>query len=192
MPRLTQRQIDATDREMLARQARFRAAADLVTAALVRFAEVEAVALIGSVARPLWKEVPRFWRRDETWHECKDVDLAVWLSRLDRLRELNRARNVTANRTFEKLGMGVANHEVDIFILAPGTDRFLGRLCNFAQCPKGNRACEVPGCGAEAFLQQHENFVFWPSALNADRMVLLYRRGQGIVQRAADIPSTGS
>jgi hypothetical protein len=105
---------------------------------------------------------------------------------------LNRTRNVTANRTFEKLGVGVANHEVDIFILAPGTDRFLGRLCNFAQCPKGNRACEVPGCGAEAFLQQHENFVFWPSALNADRMVLLYRRGQGIVQRAADIPSSGS
>ena len=41
---------------MLARQARFRAAADLMTDALARFAEVEAVALIGSVARPLWKE----------------------------------------------------------------------------------------------------------------------------------------
>ncbi len=36
---------------MLARQAWFRAAADLMTDALARFAEVEAVALIGSVAR---------------------------------------------------------------------------------------------------------------------------------------------
>jgi hypothetical protein len=192
IPRLTQRRIDAENREMLKRQARFRAAADMVTDALVRFAEVEAVALIGSVARPLWKEVPRFWRQDvEIWHECKDVDLAVWLSRLDRLRELNRARNVTAGRTFEKLGVGVANHEVDIFILEPGTDRYLGRLCNFAQCPKGNRACEVPGCGAEAFLRQHEDFVFRPDALNADRMIPLYRRGQGINQRAVDIPRTG-
>jgi hypothetical protein len=128
MPRLTQRQVDAADQEMLARRARFRAAADMVTDALARFAEVEAAALIRSVARPLWKEVPRFWRRDEIWHECKDVDLAVWLSRLDRLRELNRARNVTANRTFEKLGVGVVNHEVDIFVLEPGTDRDLGRL----------------------------------------------------------------
>ena len=139
--------------------------------------------MIGSVARPLWKEVPRFWRQDVAiWHECKDVDLAVSLSRLDRLRELNRARNVTANRTFEKLGVGVANHEVDIFILEPGTDRYLGRLCNFAQCPKGKRACEVPGCGAQAFLQRHADFVFWPNALNADRMIPLYRRGQGIIR----------
>lgn len=53
IPRLTQRRIDAEDQEMLKRQARFRAAADMVTDALVRFAEVEAVALIGSVARPL-------------------------------------------------------------------------------------------------------------------------------------------
>ncbi len=78
-----------------------------------------------------------------------------------------------------------------IFILEPGTDRYLGRLCNFAQCPKGNRACEVPGCGAEAFLRQHEDFVFRPDALNADRMIPLYRRGQGIIQRVVDIPRTG-
>ena len=130
---------------MLKRQARFRAAADMVTDALVRFAEVEAVALIGSVARPLWKEVPRFWRQDvEIWHECKDVDLAVWLSRLDRLRELNRARNVTAGRTFEKLGVGVANHEVDFHSRAG--DRSLPRTpVQFRAVPQGESCLRGAG-----------------------------------------------
>lgn len=45
---------------MLQRQARFRLVADAMTEALAGFAEVAAVALIGSVARPLWWEVPRF------------------------------------------------------------------------------------------------------------------------------------
>ena len=43
---------------------------------------------------PLWKEVLRFrsYRRARIalWHECADVDIAVWLSRLDRLREMRR------------------------------------------------------------------------------------------------------
>jgi len=43
---------------MLDRQAHFRLAADAVTAELVGLPEVEKVALIGSVARPLWREGP--------------------------------------------------------------------------------------------------------------------------------------
>ena len=195
MPRLTLRQIDDENSAMLTRQARFRIAADVVTDALARFAEVERIALIGSVARPLWKEVPRFseFRRQhvEIWHECKDVDLAVWLNRFDRLRELNRARNLAAQGIHAKLGFGVANHEVEIFLLEPGSDRYLGRLCKFASCPKGKRACDVPGCGSEAFLQQHQDFVFWPDTLRHDRSILLYDRDVGVVQRSADIPAIG-
>jgi hypothetical protein len=195
MPRLTRRQIDDEDRAMLARQERFRVAADVVTVALARFPEVEAIALIGSVARPLWKEVPRFaeFRRQrvEIWHECKDVDLAVWITRLDRLRELNRARNLAAQAIYPKFGFGVANHEVEFFLLEPGSDRYLGRLCKFVQCPKGKRACEVTGCGRERFLQQHEGFLFWRNALDEGRIVRLYRRDEGIIGRAADIPCVG-
>jgi hypothetical protein len=193
--RISQRQIDAENREMLERQARFRVAADVVTQALARFPEVEAVALIGSVARPLWPEVPRFslfrQARVEIWHECKDVDLAVWLTRLDRLRELNRARNTSVQRVIELTGVGVANHEVDIFILEPDSDRYLGRICKFGQCPKGKLACEVPGCGREAFLQQHEDFVFWSNALDEDRIMRLYNRREGIIRHAADTPASG-
>jgi hypothetical protein len=195
MPRLTLRQIDEENSAMLTRQARFRIAAGVVTDALARFPEVERIALIGSVARPLWKEVPRFseFRRErvEIWHECKDVDLAVWLNRLDRLRELNRARNLAAQGIHARMGFSVANHEVEIFLLEPGSDRYLGRLCKFAQCPKGKRACEVPGCGSQAFLQQYASFVFWPNTLHRDRSILLYHRDQGVIQRAADIPAVG-
>jgi hypothetical protein len=195
MPTISRRKIAEENRAMLERQARFRVAADVVTAALAQFPEVEEIALIGSAARPLWPEVPRFspyrQQRVEIWHECKDVDLAVWLSQLDKLRELNRARNSSVQRVFEMTGSGVANHEVEVFILEPGTNRYLGRLCRFNQCPKGKLACTVPGCGREAFLQQHEDFVFWNSTLDEARIMRLYRRPDGIIRRAADTPASG-
>lgn len=56
---------------------------------------VVAIAVIGSVAKALWKEVPRFREfrraRIEVWHECKDLDLALWLDSQERLGMLCRA-----------------------------------------------------------------------------------------------------
>jgi len=106
---------------MLDRQAQFRLAADVVTAALAEVPEVEAVALIGSVARPLWREVPRFqpfrYWDVPVWHECKDVDLAVWLDRFDRIETLNQARSVALYGLFKEKQIGVAHHQVEIFDL---------------------------------------------------------------------------
>ena len=63
-----------------------------MTSRFALFAEVQRVALFGSVARPLAREVPRFqsYRRlgIELLHECKDVDLAVWITDLAGLRDL--------------------------------------------------------------------------------------------------------
>ena len=63
------------NRYLLQRQQEFRLAADAVTAAWSERGEVEAVALFGSVAVALWKEVPRFrtYRRAgiALRHECK-------------------------------------------------------------------------------------------------------------------------
>jgi hypothetical protein len=179
---------------MLDRQAQFRLAADAVTAALAGVPEVEAVALIGSVARPLWREVPRFqpfrhWGIP-VWHECKDVDLAVWLDRLDRLQTLNRARSLTLHQLFQEKQIGVAHHQVEIFILQ-GEATYFGRLCPFSQCPKGKRECLVPGCGRDLFLQQHAGFTFWPDALAPDRIMRLYDRQRGILRRAAETPAAG-
>jgi hypothetical protein len=91
---------------MLDRQAQFRLAADTVTAELVGLPEGDNVALIGSVARPLWREVPRFAPFRQLgipiWHECKDVDLAVWLDGLGSLRMLNRARSLAVQRLWRR------------------------------------------------------------------------------------------
>ena len=180
---------------MLERQAQIRLAADTVTAALAEVPEVETVTLTGSVARPLWREVPRFqpfrhWGIS-VWHECKDVDLAVWLDRLDRLQTLNRARSLALYQLFQEKQIGVAHHQVEIFILQGEVNAYRGRLCPFSQCPKGKRECLVPGCGQDPFLQQHAGFTFWPDALAPDRIMRLYDRRRGILQRAAETPAVG-
>src|ERR1700679_1659872 len=95
--RPTRRQIEEEDARQLRRQRDFRSAADAVAAALAPFEEVAAIALFGSVARPLVREVPRFrpYRRlgIEVLHEAKDVDLAIWIDHTHRLRDLGRVRN---------------------------------------------------------------------------------------------------
>jgi hypothetical protein len=181
---------------MLKRQAQFRLAADAVTVALADLPEVAAVALIGSVARPLWREVPRFTpfrtQQIRIWHECKDVDLAVWLDRLDGLKALQRARGRALQGLLEQKQIGVAHHQVEIFVMQTGANDYLGRLCTYGQCPKGKRECAVPGCGRELFLQQHAEFKFRPDALAEDRIMRLYERGRGILRRAADTPAEGA
>jgi hypothetical protein len=195
MKRPTRQEIAAQDRQMLDQQAQFRLAADAVTAALAGVPEVEAVVLIGSVARPLWREVPRFqpFRHWDVpvWHECKDVDLAVWLDRLDRLQTLNRARSLALHQLFQEKQIGVAHHQVEIFILQGEVNAYRGRLCSFSQCPKGKRECLVPGCGREPLLQQHAGFAFWPDALAPDKVMHLYDRRRGILRHAAQTPAKG-
>ncbi|HLY81211.1 MAG TPA: hypothetical protein VKQ70_17665 [Caulobacteraceae bacterium] len=158
---------------------------------MAAFEEVCAIALIGSVARPLQREVPRFqpFRRHgiEILHECKDVDLAVWLDRLDRLQALSRARAAASNRLLAERSIGVAHHQVELFIFEPNTDAYLGRLCTFGQCPKGHPDCAAPGCGREPFLKQIEGFQLFADALSAERTVRLYDRKTGVTVKAAEI-----
>jgi hypothetical protein len=186
--------ISEQDRLMLRRQHELRLAADVVTDALMGFEDVEAVALIGSVAKPLWKEVPRFreFRRAgvEVWHECKDADLAVWLSKLDRLGDLRRARD-RALRDAHAAGAGpsVAGHEVEIFLFDPGSDRYIGRLCNFNACPKGKPDCAVPGCGAVPFNKVVAGFEPHADLLAPAAHATLYRRGKGRLASAVDLPA---
>ncbi len=192
---VTPRGVAEDDRWMLERQRHFRLAADAVTAAFMAFPEVAAVALFGSVAVPLRREVPRFRRyrrrRIALWHECKDVDLALWLDRLDGLQALNRARSRAVQRLHAETGIGVAHHQVDVFVLHPGTDEYLGRLCVFGQCPKGKIECLAPGCGRPQFLRQHSGFRLRRDALAEGKIMRLYERGAGLLRRAADTPPLG-
>jgi hypothetical protein len=185
--------IEEENRRMLRAQYDFRRAADIVADALMAFEEVEAIAVIGSVAKSLWKEVPRFneFRRAgiEVWHECKDLDLAVWISSQHRLGELRRARDVALRQAYESgTGPSTANHQVEIFLIEPGTDRYLGRLCNFSTCPKDKPQCRVPGCGAVPFNKRVLGFVAHADLLASAEYAMLYRRGEGRLRSALDLP----
>jgi predicted nucleotidyltransferase len=186
----TRREIAEQDRYMLARLAAFRRAADAVVTAFATFPEVRAVTLFGSVARPLGREVPRFQRFRrfgiELLHECKDVDLAVLIDGCDNLSALNRARNKAVADTHAAGSLGVAHHQVDVFLFNDGWNNYLGRLCTYGRCPKGKVECLVPGCGSKPFLKQHREFAFRFDALAADRIVPLYERGRGVLCHASD------
>ena len=185
--------VDWQNEHLLRQQREFRLAADVASTALSRFDEVEAIGVIGSLAKALWKEVPRFsdFRKAgiEVWHECKDVDLAVWIRSRHRLGELRRASHAALRQAFEAgLGMSVPGNRLDIFLFQPGTDTYLGRLCDFNQCPKGQRDCLTPGCGDIPFNKQHLDFTPEPNILADVEKAMLYRRGQGVMMSALDLP----
>jgi hypothetical protein len=186
-------EIEAQNGYMLRQQHQFRMAADVVTDALMSFQEVERVAVIGSVAKALWKEVPRFREfrraRIEVWHECKDLDLAVWISSQHRLGELRRARDRALREAFTAgTGLSVANHQVEIFLIEPDTDRYLGRLCNFNACPKDKPQCRVPGCGTIPFNKRVDGFRPYADLLASATETTLYRKGRGRLRSALDLP----
>jgi hypothetical protein len=175
---------------LLRRREQFRVAAEYVARAFAALPEVQKVVLFGSVAAPLEKEVPRFrnFRRAGValYHECKDVDLAVWVNDLDNLKELGRARGQALNRLLAETDIGVAHHQVDVFLMEPGSDRYLGRLCTFGTCPKGKPECLVPGCGRSLFLRQHVDFRLRRDALRPDRVELLFDRARGASATESD------
>jgi hypothetical protein len=186
--------IEKQDRFMLERQRQFRMAADVVTEAWMAFAEVHAIAVIGSVATPLWKEVPRFrefrHERIEVWHECGDLDLALWIESQHRLGELRRAGDRALRNAYESgAGISVVGHQMDIFLFEPRTDHYLGRLCSFNHCPKGKRDCLVPGCGAIPFNKRIAEFVPHADLLAPARHAMLYQRDAGRLRSALDLPT---
>jgi hypothetical protein len=188
-------EIEEQNAYQLRRQREFRMAADLAADAWMAFPEVQAVALIGSVAKALWKEIPRFreYRRAgvEVWHECKDLDLALWIDSQDRLRELRRAGERALRLAYESgLGVSVASHQMDVFLFEPETDHYLGRLCAFNQCPKGKFDCLVPGCGAIPFNKRVADFKPRADLLASAGDAMLYRRGEGRLRSALDLPAT--
>ena len=186
--------IEEENLRQLDRQREFRMAADVAVGAWMEFPEVQAIAVIGSVANPLWKEVPRFspFRRAriEIWHECLDLDLALWVSSQHRLGELRRACNLALRKAFETgAGISIVGHQTDIFLFEPGSDRYLGRLCSFNQCPKGKRDCLVPGCGAIPFNKRVAGFEPRADLLVPACHAMLYQRGEGRLRSALDLPT---
>ena len=84
--------------------------------------------------------------------------------------------------------MSVANHQVDVFLFAPESDRYLGRLCSFSQCPKGKDDCLVPGCGAIPFNKRIADFKPHADLLAGAAEAMLYQSGVGRLRSALDLP----
>jgi hypothetical protein len=190
-------EIEAQNRYLLERQHELRLAADVATEAWISFPEVQAVAVIGSVAKVLWKEIPRFTafrrQRIEVWHECGDLDLALWIDSQHRLRELRQAVERALREAFETgVGISIAGHQLDVFLFEPASDRYLGRLCSFNQCPKGKRDCLVPGCGEIAFNKRIVEFTPNDDLLSRVSDGMLYRRDVGRLRSALDLPTISS
>jgi hypothetical protein len=187
-------EIEEQNRYLLERQSQFRVAADVVTEAWMAFPEIGAIAVIGSVAKPLWKEIPRFSEfrraRIEVWHECSDLDLALWIDRQDRLGEIRRAGDRALRKAYESgLGISFVGHQLDVFLFEPSSDAYLGRLCSFSRCPKQKRDCLVPGCGAIPFNKVIADFVPRADLPAPARHAMLYRRGAVRLRSALDLPT---
>jgi hypothetical protein len=163
------------------RRERLRTAGDAVAAALAEVPCVQKVVLFGSVVRDpetIWRRY-RGYGRVAVERRCGDADLAVWVSDLTELATLQRVRNKTAGRLDRELELGVPHHQIEIFLMEPGTDRYLGRLCTTNACPRpGKEECWTTGCGAPLHLKQIDGFAFRPEALSPDRSEVLFERGR--------------
>ena len=102
--------------------------------------------------------------------------MAVWISDLRCLKAIQKACSQGLNSLFAERGIGVAHHQIDIFVIKPETNRHLGRLCVFGSCPKGKDKCLVPGRGEYKCLQQHEGFRFERKDLDDETNVVLFER----------------
>jgi hypothetical protein len=179
---------------MLRRQCLFRWAAQSIARALSERPEVQKVAAFGAVAQPLKMEVPRFrqFRRSriEILHECADLDLAVWMTDLAQLKLLKKSLQRGLSFVQDTPYGGVAHHQVDVHVFEAGGGPYRGCLCIFGECPKpGKRECLVPGCGAQPFLQQFQNYRFNPARFEAAPKVILFDRATGFLVRAPRMDS---
>ena len=178
--------VDEENILMLRQQRLFRWAAQSIAVAMSEVPEVQKIIAFGAVARPLEMEVPRFreFRRHriEIFHECADLDLAVWTTSLSRLEELRRAMKRGLAIVQDTPYGGVAHHQVDVHVFSADSGVCRGRLCIFRECPKaGKPECRVPGCGEDAFLQQFEQSRFDPARFESEARVVLFDRASGFL-----------
>ncbi len=181
-------EIAQEDKRMLGRQADFRKAAGVVSQRLAEMPEVCEVRLFGSVALPLWKEVPyhsRLRRRGiSVYHQCNNIDMAVWVTSPERADHMRRICSRVVKELNEKeIYLSIAHHTFCLHLVDANEQRYLGMVCHFSKCPKYKPECAVPGCGAHKFVQILPWFRLKPARLNAFNSQVLFRR-EGFGERA--------
>lgn len=173
-------EIRRANEDSLRRRNNFTVAADYVATAFSSIPAVHRIVLFGSVAAPPYKESYLHAHNENTgvevYHMCADIDLAVWIDTTQSIGDLRGARIDALSRLMSEKGIGVAHHQVDVFILDKRDDRYLGRLCIFRKCPAGKYVCGADGCGSPRFLRIHEGFNFTMSTMESSYPKCLYVR----------------
>lgn len=166
----------------LRRWREFRLTAEYIAHSLSEIPQIQKIALFGSVVRQPKKEQTRFWKfrkiGAEIYHYCKDIDMAVWLDMPAPLRQIQQIISRTVKQLTDEDKSRVAHHQVDVFLVEPGTNKYLGRLCKFATCPKKDKTrCKItPHCGEIQYLEQIQDFVMNPDDYLGDNAIVLFDR----------------
>jgi len=174
-------EIHEVDQAMLRRQSDFRKAASSLAETLGAMDEVVSIQLFGSVALPLWKEVPRFHRfrdrRIKVYHECENIDLAIRVTRAGRAAEMRKAcSRIVSDLADREIYLSIAHHLFSLHLIDDSTGRYLGMVCHFNKCPKHKEPCRVPGCGVTPFVRVLPWFRFKPDRLNQHNSLVLFER----------------
>lgn len=166
----------------LRRWREFRLTAEYIAGALCEIPQVKKIALFGSVVRWPKKEQTHFrkFRKigAEIYHHCKDIDIAVWLDMPVPLRQFQQIISRVVKQLTDEDKSRVAHHQVDVFLVEPGTNKYLGRLCEFSTCPKKDKLrCKItPNCGRIPFLEQIQDFVMNTGDYTDDDAIVLFDR----------------
>jgi hypothetical protein len=176
-----QRLIAGENARMLHRRDEFRRLGEAVAGRLAEIPAVARIVLFGSTVGPPRKELPRSgrFRRAgiEVWHECRNVNLAVWVDDLEYLETLQQTRRVAVTQALARKKLDVDEQHVDVMVMR-GADECLGFLCCFDECPcKGKYDCLMTGCGATPRVKPLRGRQFHIQRVPEDRKTTLYQRG---------------
>ncbi len=166
----------------LRRWREFRLTAEYLAIALSEIAQIQKIALFGSVAKKPEKEPSHFrkFRKigAEIYHYCKDIDIAVWLVLPAPLRQMQRIISRTVKKLTDEGESRAAHHQVDVFLIEPITNKYLGRLCKFSTCPKKDKLeCKfIPNCGRIPLLEQIQDFTINPEDYSDNNTIILFER----------------
>lgn len=90
-------------------------------------------------------------------------------------------RNKSSSQLWQEKQIGIAHHQIEIFIFEIENNQYVGRLCIFKGCPKeGKRECLTHGCGEIPLLKKVQGFTLYDDALAEGRSTLLYQRNESM------------
>jgi hypothetical protein len=169
------------DQRHLKRHENFRKAAYQLAKRLSVMPQVEKVVLFGSVALPLWKEVPGSYRfrtrRIKIYHHCNNIDIAVWNTSPDVAPAIRQAHVITVKELLASdIHLSIAQHSFCTHLIDQATSSYHGMVCHYNQCPKHKPACEVKGCGTDKFVQILPWFRLKPERLNSHNSQVMFAR----------------